>query len=126
MLPQRISGLADFLAHFTDVCYIQMCFTVSLHISPVRKLFTTVGTSVFHEGSVVSLSHKDHGVQDSGQSLFVSISPSHVGVHYAGVIVPFFITLVLAVLLPILHVGVGHNALALLVLSFGGHMGGRF
>ena len=69
MLPQGISGFADFLAHFTDVCYIQMCFTMPLHISPVRKLFATVGTSVFHEGSVVSLSHNDHGVQDSGQSL---------------------------------------------------------
>ena len=69
MLPQSISGFADFLAHFTDVCYIQMCFTMPLHISPVRKLFATVGTSVFHEGSVVSLSHNDHGVQDSRQSL---------------------------------------------------------
>ena len=69
MLPQRVSGFADFFAYFTDVCYIQMCFTVSLHISPVRKLLATVGTSVFHEDSVVSLSHNDHGVQDSGQSL---------------------------------------------------------
>ena len=71
MLSQSISGFADFLAKFTNVCYIQVCLTMPLHISPIRKLFATVGTSVFHVDSLVSciLSHNDHGVQDSGQSL---------------------------------------------------------
>ena len=49
--------------------YVQVCFTMPLHISSIRKLFATVSTSVFHVDSVVSLSNNDHGVQDSGQSL---------------------------------------------------------
>ena len=51
------------------MCYVQVCFTMPLHISSIRKLFATVSTSVFHVHGVVSLSNNDHGVQDSGQSL---------------------------------------------------------
>ena len=71
MLSQSISSFADILANFTNVCYVQVCFTMPLHISTVREPFTAGGTSVFHVDSLVSctLGHNDHGVKDSGQGL---------------------------------------------------------
>ena len=71
MLSQSISSFADILANFTNVCYVQVCFTMPLHISTVREPFTAGGTSVFHVDGLVSctLGHNDHGVKDSGQGL---------------------------------------------------------
>ena len=68
MLPQGISGFASFLAKFTNISYIKMRFTMSLHVSTIGKFFTTGSTSVLHVDRLTSciFTHNDHRVQKSG------------------------------------------------------------